>query len=685
MTGVPLSPLRPLLARLTDLKRVRTPDHRGESLAAVGFRRAWAALVAGEEPRQVALRETAIALAATELAGIDADVLLAGGLTRAEALAVQKRALAVAAQPLLPWLAAELDAALADEPGRATGPQPGFVDRLARQPRAGATHPTRPRLILEPPESHADHCYSVAVMGVVLGPWAGDSAYGQAFVCGLAHHLHNAALPDAGFAGEELLGDRLQPVMAKFTEVALGELAPDIAARVRRAREVAPLPRLAGRQGVPRRGRARPGAGDGPLRPRRAVPRRAGARRVGTGPRRAAARVPERGADRGRGAVVTWIDAASRETLTLDGGIATGTAGRTPVVAGIPYLRPGRDELRRAALERLDAGDELGALALLLTDQDPFAPLPPPAVEVAREVASDPFRLGAVECMRRLNFGPVADYFALRTSTPTFLSGLALLNRGVRPGGTLVELACGVGQFLRPLAQRGVKCVGVDLVFSKLWLAKTFVCPDAEYVCGDAAAPPILLESPATAFCHDAFYFLPDKPAALAAMQSLAGGGPVLVGHAHNRLVDSGVAGTPLTPGGYAELAPDAQFYDDADLADEARTGTPARVKTPAELADAEAVAFALGESRGGLDLAAPLPGVPLALNPLLADADGELVPRWPSERFAHEYRSATYLRGRRVPDARLMALAAAGDVGDAEVRRLARDRILLDLPRGWR
>ena len=353
-------------------------------------------------------------------------------------------------------------------------------------------------------------------------------------------------------------------------------------------------------------------------------------------------------------------------------------APRYPTVAGIPYRRTGRDELRLAALESLDAGDELGALAVLLTDQDPFAPLPPPSLEVAREVAADPFGIGAIECMRRLNFGPVADYFAVRTSTPTFLSGLALLNRGARPGVPLVELACGVGQFLRPLLQRGVPCVGVDLVFSKLWIAKTFVCPDAELICGDAANPPLLLDGPASLFCHDAFYFFPDKVAVLKSMRSLARGGPVLVGHAHNKLVESGIAGSPLTPAQYADLAPDAQFYDDADLADEARTGVAARAKSAAELAGCEALAFTIAESPGGLDLAAPRAGVPLAPNPLLVERDGELVPQWPSEKFAHEYRAATYLSGHTLPE------SVGADLADPAIQSLARDRILIELPRGW-
>jgi 5'-deoxynucleotidase YfbR-like HD superfamily hydrolase len=104
-----------------------------------------------------------------------------------------------------------------------TRPLPGFVGRLAAQPRAGATHPQRGRLVLEPPESHAEHCLLVAVTGALLAPsWGADGA--TVFLAGLAHHLHNALLPDSGFAGEVLLGDWLQPAFARATQLALQQL-----------------------------------------------------------------------------------------------------------------------------------------------------------------------------------------------------------------------------------------------------------------------------------------------------------------------------------------------------------------------------------------------------------------------------------------------------------------------------
>ena len=50
--------------------------------------------------------------------------------------------------------------------------------------------------------------------------------------------------------------------------------------------------------------------------------------------------------------------------------LADGNDERWPVIDGIPYLRTGRDSLRREALDHLDRGDREGALVLLLGDQD---------------------------------------------------------------------------------------------------------------------------------------------------------------------------------------------------------------------------------------------------------------------------------------------------------------------------
>lgn len=227
----------PLLIEMNDLKRIRVAD-RGGSIATRIFRRSWAALVSGEALPAVADRETAHAVAAARLAGIDARVMQAAGLGHNAIRDVFARGFDAVAAPIpaaaRDRLRSALTPAIAVDPPPAALDLPPFVDLLANQPRAGATRPGHARVVLEPAEQHGDHCGSVAVYAVVLASlFNADPAL--PFLGGLAHHLHNARLPDAGFAGDELLGPHLQPLMTAFRDQAIAELPPDLHAPVRAA------------------------------------------------------------------------------------------------------------------------------------------------------------------------------------------------------------------------------------------------------------------------------------------------------------------------------------------------------------------------------------------------------------------------------------------------------------------
>ena len=234
-----------------------------------------------------------------------------------------------------------------------------------------------------------------------------------------------------------------------------------------------------------------------------------------------------------------------------------------PVVDGIPYLRSGREELTARVQGLLADGDVDGARVALLADADDWwGEAPPPPEQLARVPAATTLRAA----MGLLGYGRVGDYFAHRWSDPTYLAGLALLQQhwpGDRP---VVEVACGIGHFLRELDQRGVgPLVGVDVVFSKLWLAQRFVCPGARYVCADVTdgLPPLDLPAPAYVLCVDALYFLRDKAAALAALEAL--GDVLVVGHAHTP-DEVHSSGAPLTAGQYADLLRAEVVYDDDEL-----------------------------------------------------------------------------------------------------------------------
>ena len=235
MTPAPpdgLADLTPLLRELGDLKRVRVAGSSG-SLADDVFVRGWSRLVAGEPVERVAAAETAAHVAACRLAGLDAGRMAALGVPHDEAAGVLREAVAQVSGALDDATARALDGAVDGRPvGGGTAPSPPFVARLVDQPRAGATCPGRPRLVLLPAESHGDHCLTVAVYGWLLAERCGAEP-ADAWLLGLGHHLHNAALPDAGYTGEVLLGDRLGPLLERLTEAALADLPEALAVRLR--------------------------------------------------------------------------------------------------------------------------------------------------------------------------------------------------------------------------------------------------------------------------------------------------------------------------------------------------------------------------------------------------------------------------------------------------------------------
>jgi len=346
------------------------------------------------------------------------------------------------------------------------------------------------------------------------------------------------------------------------------------------------------------------------------------------------------------------------------------------VIEGIPFLRANRAELARRALALLDDGQAEAALVLLLGDQDDWARTPPPFEADRRALVRDAGRISFREAMDRLAFGPVGTYFAHRWSDPTFLSGLALAEAHWTRPARAFELACGAGHFLREFARRCPEVAGGDVVFAKLWLARRYVAPSARLLCFDAAAPWPLADGAADLlFCHDAFYFLPDKPHVAAEMRRVSAG-PVLVGHAHNALVDNLSAGSPLPPPEYAALFGTPLLYDDGELT---RALIEARAPCPANagaLAGAAAVSLAAGAPPPravSFGLAMPDPGAALRRNPLYVDG----MIQWPSDRYEKEYgKLATY------------PLASAGPeravAGEAGIEDLIRRRVLLDLPASW-
>ncbi|TVV76356.1 hypothetical protein FOY91_04615 [Sphingomonas solaris] len=233
VADLPVSPeWLPLLTELGDLKRTYSANAAG-SIAERLFARGWGALAAGQDAGAVMRAIVSTALAAARLGDLDRERLMLLGLSADAAATVLARALDEVAGPLDPALCEMLRAAVG-EGAPDPAPLPGFVAKLARQPRAGVTCPGRPRLMLQPAENHAEHSVAVAIYAALLAPgFAADPV--AAFLAGIAHHLYSADMPDSGFSGEMLLGDELDGVIARSREMALADLSPPVAAMARAA------------------------------------------------------------------------------------------------------------------------------------------------------------------------------------------------------------------------------------------------------------------------------------------------------------------------------------------------------------------------------------------------------------------------------------------------------------------
>ncbi len=230
-----------LLAELQDLKRLQ-PAHLPHSIATELFREAWMRVLRGDDTTEVALRTTLVALTSVLFPGADGRFFTVAGLDETDIAEVLHNALRrTGGRVLEGQLYDRLAAGIPDLAQQFAGHAeqvyellPEALVVLCDQPRAGATHPELPRLVLSPPEMHSDHCLMTAVYAVLFAEQYGANP-GTAFLGALAHHLHNAYLPDCGYAGELCLGRHLQQVIQNCRAEALAQFPSQLRPRITEA------------------------------------------------------------------------------------------------------------------------------------------------------------------------------------------------------------------------------------------------------------------------------------------------------------------------------------------------------------------------------------------------------------------------------------------------------------------
>ena len=226
----------PLFREIGNLKRIRAANLEN-SFAAKLFENSWRQIIGGANARTVAVETTRKALIGANLGAIDADVLRSAGLEQYEIEIILRRAFDNVSAPIDASLKSEMLDSIDDTTQSSETENPRFVELLTRQPRSGATKVGAPKMIFDDPENHAEHSIIVGVYAVTLAPiYRADIE--TVFFAALAHHFHNAYLPDSGFAGEESLGEFLPAIFDAFRRKCLTDIPENLHEKIRHSLKI---------------------------------------------------------------------------------------------------------------------------------------------------------------------------------------------------------------------------------------------------------------------------------------------------------------------------------------------------------------------------------------------------------------------------------------------------------------
>jgi len=285
----------------------------------------------------------------------------------------------------------------------------------------------------------------------------------------------------------------------------------------------------------------------------------------------------------------------------IENGILSCECSEFPVVGGIPILKRSGpitvqkdsevDVLRyhprvETILGLIRTGDSERALNLLLTPPRRVATrvrrwlpgrprslrallerrLSDPSRRAARAVGRLRAGGSAMEAfdlyLRRFRMWPAELYnhYALRFGQPRHLAGLSLASLLPTSPRPILDLACGFGHLLHfwSLRNGGHPLIGLDRYFPRLFIAKRWMAPRADFVYADAdRALPFRKASLSGVFCSDALhYFVERAQAAREAERVVDASGLVVIARAGNSLV-APREGHELTPEGYLRIFSD--------------------------------------------------------------------------------------------------------------------------------
>ncbi|MFZ1413394.1 MAG: class I SAM-dependent methyltransferase [Defluviicoccus sp.] len=151
----------------------------------------------------------------------------------------------------------------------------------------------------------------------------------------------------------------------------------------------------------------------------------------------------------------------------------------------------------------------------------------------------------------------ISNYFAYRYTQPRHLAAMCLASVLRESKEAVLDLACGIGHLSHYLSY-GLphkRVVGIDRDFFRLFVAKNYIAPQAEFVCGEAdTSAPFADRAFGSVFCSDAFFCFLQRAAAVREMVRITGPeGNIVLTRTRNFAVEPR-QGYELTAEGYRRL-----------------------------------------------------------------------------------------------------------------------------------
>jgi SAM-dependent methyltransferase/uncharacterized protein YbaR (Trm112 family) len=372
------------------------------------------------------------------------------------------------------------------------------------------------------------------------------------------------------------------------------------------------------------------------------------------------------------------------DDASITHGVIYCTCNGYPVVDGIAYVREGATA--GEAIKLLDVRDHAAARATLLGLS---------AADAAALSAAPTF----CAALAVLGDTPENHYFLYRFSDPRFVSTDGLIRALTGPGtqlpagGVALDLCGGAGHLTRSFHRTGrfAHTLVADYFFTKLWLAKHFVAPDADAICLDAdRGLPFVRGAFDFVLCSGAFeYVWSRRVLADEIKRLLTSRGVAAITHTRNLNCDTFNPGMPLDPAGYRRLVeelPNA-FVAESALFQAVIKGQPVPPPGQSDAALEAEPTLALLFAKDIASLAPrPVPPLPrpssVRLNPLYVRDGLRLTARFPTEDYEAEFGECLAYLPREVTLTPAQGAAIDGGVFDADaLGELFARRVVLDLP----